>query len=86
MLHTLLTMSKLVPKVSRKARISVDAAASGQELVHDVPCVGHEIGTSMMKVALLVVVAVLHGGHYGRGLGWEVLMCGVVCWVGLDVW
>jgi hypothetical protein len=39
----------------------------------------------MMKVALLVVVAILHGGHYGRGLGWEVLMCGVVCWVGCVV-
>ena len=52
------------------------------ELVYDVPCVRHEIGTSMMKVALVVVVAVLHGGHYGRGVGWEVLMCGVVCWVG----
>ncbi len=39
----------------------------------------------MMKVALVVVVAVLHGGHYGRGVGWEVLMCGVVCWVGCVV-
>jgi hypothetical protein len=75
-------MSKLVPKVSRKAQISGVGAG---ELVHDVPCVGHEIGRSMMKVALLVVVAILHGGHYGRGLGWEVLMCGVVCWVGCVV-
>ncbi len=76
-------MSKLVPKVSRKAQISGVGAG---ELVHDVPCVGHEIGTSMMKVALVVVVPVLHGGHYDSGVGWEVLMCGVVCWVGVGVW
>jgi hypothetical protein len=30
MLHSLLTMIKLVPKVSRKAQILVDAAASGR--------------------------------------------------------
>ncbi len=53
------------------------------ELVYDVPCVRHEIGMSMMKVALVVVVPVLLGGRYGSGVGWEVLMCGVVCWVGV---
>ena len=56
------------------------------ELVHDVPCVGHEIRTSMIKVALIFVVPVLHGGHYDSGVGWEVLMCGVVCWAGVGVW
>ena len=37
----------------------------------------------MMKVALVVVVPILLGGHYGSGMGWEVLMCGVVFWVGV---
>jgi hypothetical protein len=40
----------------------------------------------MMKVALVVIVPVLHGGHYDSGVGWEVLMCGVVCWAGVGVW
>ena len=86
----MLTMGKLVPNVSQKARISVDAAALGRGggLVHDVPCVGHEI--VLVVVAFDVeVAAILHGGHWGhghtRGEGWEVLMlcglCGVRCCV-----
>jgi hypothetical protein len=42
-----------------------------------------------MAVELIVVVfvdvkvpAILHGGHWGCGEGWEVLMCGVV-WCGV---
>ena len=72
----MLTMGKLVPNVSQKARISVDAAALGRGggLVHDVPCVGHEIVLVVVAFDAFdveVAAILLHGGqvtgtHGGR--------------------